>query len=372
LVIEEAPERPVAVSASRTSPASFRLMAVDEPRIKKPKQVAEPRLPELVIDTPATPRETEKIARLQPARLHTFGIIYVEQPSRPHAVPPPPPIKIDPAAIAAAKPAPAPAPKEPEAESPDVKITHEDADKTTLQVYFTNGRGKFFTTTPQVLLLDPKSGNLIKRFYRTVDPDGNPDPQTNIPVGTYNLTFSETRGLMVRNVSVEDHKTNKVIVKVNNASLSFEYGDDRTRPVSEFAAVVIERNKPQGRVQNQKCTEKLEYEPGNYHVIINTFPQDVRNLDLDFDEHVIKIAQPGFVKFTAEPGMNSVTLYQRLGDKYLSFHTLNLHDPVAQHLRIQPGEYQAHYHKGPGGPAASEKVVPFIVKPKLETEVELK
>jgi hypothetical protein len=90
---------------------------------------------------------------------------------------------------------------------------------------------------------------------------------------------------------------------------------------------------------------------------------------LDFDEKVIKILQPGFAKFVSEPEMTSVTLYQRLGDKFLSFHTMSLRDPEAQHLRIQPGEYQAHYHKGPGGARASEKVVVFIVKPTEETEV---
>ncbi|GAA4462679.1 hypothetical protein GCM10023093_09770 [Nemorincola caseinilytica] len=99
---------------------------------------------------------------------------------------------------------------------------------------------------------------------------------------------------------------------------------------------------------------------------------DRRNIDLDFNEKVITILQPGFAKFVAEEGMNSVTLYQRLADKYMSFFTLRLADPVAQHLQIQPGEYQAHYHKAGGGPGGQEKVVPFVIKATEETVIELK
>ena len=124
--------------------------------------------------------------------------------------------------------------------------------------------------------------------------------------------------------------------------------------------------------QDQLCTTTLEYEPGNYHIRINTFPEDVRNVDLDLDdETVIQILQPGFVKFTSD-SKQVVTLYKEDGNKFASFHQLDLNDPRSQHLQIQPGKYQVHFHKGPGGSSASEKVIPFIIKSNEETEVILK
>jgi hypothetical protein len=134
-------------------------------------------------------------------------------------------------------------------------------------------------------------------------------------------------------------------------------------------AVVVERNKAQGRVENQKCTEAIEYEPGNYHVRINTFPEEVRNVDLDFDEAVITIQQPGFAKFTGDGKLQKVTLWKRLGDKFVPFYELKLSDPQSQHLRIQPGEYQAHYQRGPSPLTSLDKAKMFVVKPTQETEV---
>jgi hypothetical protein len=217
----------------------------------------------------------------------------------------------------------------------------------------------------------------MKSFYRTVDPNGNPDPQTDIPVATYDLTFASKRNFVLSGVKVEPHKKNIITVKLPKPTLSFVYAEPgdfsrvSKRPVVEFTAIVTERNKPQGRVQQQKCTEALEYEPGNYHIEVNTFPQDIRNVDLDFAETQITIPQPGFAKFTAsDDKQRAVVLYQRMGDRFLMFHTQNLADPRAKHLNLQPGDYQAHYSKGPGG-SASEKVKPFTVRATQETEVTL-
>jgi len=320
----------------------------------------------------------EKITRLIPAPPRRIIAIQVldnglSMRSR-NRIPSLPPLKFDPV------PPPKPVAKTPPAKTttPDPEadklaeytVETEDADETTVEVYFTNGKGKYFPVTPQVYLLDPKTDKLIKRFYRTVDADGNPDPRKDILPGEYKMALSETRSLIVKDVVIEKDKKNKIVVVVKKASLSFEYSGNHKRPVKEFEAVVIERNKIEGgAVVRQNCTERLEYEPGNYHVEINTFPMDRRNIDLDFSEKVITILQPGFAKFTGEAGMTSVTLYQRLGNKYLSFFTLKLADPVAQNLQIQPGEYQAHYHKGPGGNFGSEKVVSFIIKSNEQTEV---
>jgi hypothetical protein len=375
LIIEEVPERQAPQKISRISLASLRSAQVDAPKLSRAKLTTEAPMPPLVlmVEPAVAPKVVDKITKINPLRLHQFGIIWVVEehsfPTRP--VPPLPPLKIDIPAIKIA-PKKTISIKEPEGKTLDYITDRSEAKETTLEVFLTDGRGKFYETTPQILLLDVVTGNPVKRFYRTVDPNGNPDPQTGIPPGTYNLTFSESRGLFVRNVTVEVNQKNKITVKVPNASLSFEYGDNHGRPVSEFVATVIERNKPNGKIRNQKGTEKLEYEPGNYHVIINTFPQEVRNIDLDFSEKVIDIPQQGFANFSAEAGITSLTLYQRLGDKFLAFHTFATIDPSLSHLQMYPGEYQAHYRKGPGGPSASEKVIPFIIRSTQDTKIELK
>jgi hypothetical protein len=376
MLVDEVPERPAPQNIGKITVSSLRAANIQSPVAMnaKPTRVSA-YVPVIIDEIPPRPAPVA-INKLKPAPAKTIMILTVLDDGTvmlPRRLPPMPPLKLDIEPLpVAAKPKPKPVAGKVEApigKPAEYKVEVEDAKETIVEIYFTNGNGKFYATTPQVLLLEPGTGKLLKRFYRMVDADGNPDPQTNIAPGEYTLAFSETKSLTVNNVSVIENKRNKIIVKVNKASLSFQYANNIPRPVTEFAAKVIERNKTNGKIVDQPCTERLEYEPGNYHVIINTFPQDVRNLDLDFDEKVIKILQPGFAKFISEPEMTSVTLYQRLGDKFLSFHTMSLRDPEAQHLRIQPGEYQAHYHKGPGSARASEKVVVFIVKPTEETEV---
>jgi hypothetical protein len=329
-----------------------------------------PSLPPLIIDTPVAPRVVEKIPSLVLAHQRQFNVIFVIDGGKfiYHQVPDLPPLKLDPLP----KPVVVKPKGPPEPKKGEFKVETEEAKETTVEIYFTDGKGKFYNSTPEVQLLDPTTNQMVKKFYRTLDENNNPDPQKNIIAGRYDIAFTEKRGVVARSVEIVANKKNKIIVKVNNASLSFAYYNAPDRPVTEFEATVIERNRSAGRVQNQKCTELLEYEPGNYHIVINTFPQDVRNVDIDFNEVEIQILQPGFAKFNSDGKTRYVKLYQHLGDKFLQFHTLDLGDPASQHLQIQPGEYQAHYQKGPGQANMSEKVVPFLIKSAQVTEVEIK
>lgn len=380
IIRDEPVERPAPQQIDRLAWAKVSAIPVNSRTLPQPgtRNVA-PYQPIIIEELPQLP-PPERIARLVPTapkRAMTFILLEngsVIQYRR--NIPPLPPVKLDiPQAPVVAKPIPTtkPVPGMPEAKVAEFTMETEDAKETSVEIYFTNGQGKFFPTTPQVVLLEAGTNKQLKRFYRTVDADGNPDPRTDIAPGTYNLAYGESRSVMSKNVVVEPNKKTKVYVTVKKASLSFEYIGANGRPVKEFEAVVIERNKVEGgAVVKQPCTDKLEYEPGNYHVEINTFPMDRRNVDLDFTEKVIGILPPGFAKFVGEQDMNSVTLYQRLGEKFMSFSTIKLADPVSQHLQIQPGEYQAHFHKGPGGSYASEKVVTFFIKSNEETEVLLK
>jgi hypothetical protein len=331
------------------------------------------KLPPAVIDTPKAPKnKIEKIDRLQLASFRHIQILIVieEKSIVPVKLPPLPPLKIDLPKVAT---------KAPEKEAPgqpkkaEYTVEREDAKETSVEVYLTNGKGKFYSSTPQMLLLDPANKSIVKSFFRTVDPSGNPDPITTLPTGTYNIALSARRSLEVNNVKIEAGKKNKITVVVHPCSLSFDYDKAPNRPVTEFMARVIERNKIQGgRVQDQRCNERLEYEPGNYHIMINTFPQSDRNVDVDFNEVVITIPQPGFGKFVTDGSIKTADLYMQEGDKFTQFHTLNLNDPINQHRRIQPGYYQVRFKKGPAGPLQKEVVISFIIKANEEQTIEIK
>lgn len=346
---------PARLKVFNTPVAGIRLSPVQGPFV----------LPEVKIDTP---RAIDNIARLKPASLRPFNVIFVlEDRSYPYRrVPVLPPAKIDPADLIVTKPDPG---------KREVRVETSNDRETSLEIYFTNGAGTFYTSTPQVMLIDPKTKQVVKKFFRTVDPSGNPDPQTGIPPGTYDLTLVEKRDFIVGGITVEQDKKKKYYVKVSTASLSFVYVDGSgravPRPVTEFSAEVIERNKAHGRVQIQKGTEKLQYEPGNYHITINTFPLDIRNVDLLFDaEIVIAIPQPGFAKFVSDGKIATVNLWNRNGERFVRLTTLSLSDPRSQHLQLQPGEYQVHYQSGPGGSSVA-KVKLFKIKATEELTVEL-
>lgn len=360
---------------SRAALSHLRPVAVSAPDPKIPNvRPVMPLPPPPPVEAPVEPvvvRKKEKISRLQTIQVETRRSIFLvdERDILPRKVPPLPRVKVDIPKTTVAKITPA-SDALPFKTTP-FKVDVQDANETSVEVYLTDGHGKYYSSTPQMLLLEPGTNKVVKTFYRTVDAGGNPDPLTSLPAGTFNLSLSDKRTLGLSNVKIEKNKKNKITVTVPPASLSFAYADAPERPITEFVARVTERNKSQGRVQDQKCTQELEYADGNYHIMINTFPQIDRNTDIDFGETVITILQPGFVKFVHDDKIQLVVLYDQEGDKFLPFHTIDLKDMSTQPLRIQPGAYQAHYHSGLGGQYASEKVVPFIVKATMETTVEL-
>ena len=374
---------------------------VPKPVVKKPDTmvVAPPKTSShIVVGEPVIKKE--KLDRVKRNSARRFPILYVDEVYIPRKVPATIPMKPEPVetpktpvktfnntsvqdvppGVKAVKPGTKPKPvvktkTSPKTVTPPIATyttAYDDAKETTVEIYFTDGRGKFYSSTPQVILMDEKSGATKKTFYRTVDANGNPDPQQDIPVGRYDLTVGRS-SLLVHDVEVKANKKNKIIVKVNVGSLKFEYAGAPDRPVSDFVATVVQRNVPNGKIVNQKCTEEMTYDPGNYHVQINTLPTERRNVDVDFDdEKVLLIDQPGFAQFTSSTTSKKVSLYYLLGDRYVPFYNLDLSNPVSKHLQLQPNHYQAHYLKNPNIPSSSEVVVSFAIKATETTPVELK
>lgn len=247
-----------------------------------------------------------------------------------------------------------------------VDVIREDAPETTLEIYFWDGKGKFYRTSPQLILTDVATKKQQK-FFRTVGPNGNPDPQKGIPSGTYELTIAKSR-IFVPDLEVRPNQKNVYRIIAGKASLRFEYEDDPNQPVKEYVAQV-KRNFEPGPVIDQYCTQELEYEPGNYHIIINTLPKSHKSVDLDFDAiTTIRIEKPGYIQFTNTEALGKISLYYELGDQFVPFsHTLVMSGNLeTQKLELQRGRYRVGYATAKGAGLKD-----FVIKSKQTTEIHL-
>jgi len=296
---------------------------------------------------------TENMRQKQGPRMPVFKPD-VEAPAPPPVVASKPVVPKPTAPKPAAKP-PVKKPAEPEMKEAKFTVQREDAKETTLEIYFTDGKGKFYETTPQVFLLDPATGQQLHKFYRTVNPTGNPDPQY-LPVGTYNLTIKGKSNLLVRNIEIKPNTKNKYLVQVGKASIIFSYEGNPDRPVSEYSAIVNRRFAP-GPTIKQGCTQEFEYDPGTYYIEVNTLPPHKRNFDLEFgSQYDIRIPEDGFLNVTNTNNVGKVDLYYMLGDTYVKFHQIEVKGSAGgQKLTLQPNTYEAHFTKFNGAPETKVK-----------------
>jgi hypothetical protein len=258
------------------------------------------------------------------------------------------------------------APKPPEGK---LTVKREEAKETLLSIYFTDGKGKYYHTTPQIVLTDTKTGKQQK-FYRSTDANGNPDSRQ-IPVGIYDITVTKSKRIW-KNIEVLPNQNNKIELIVGNASLRFEYEDNRSEPVSDYVALV-KKALERGPITRQLCTQELEYEPGNYHISINTLPRMERNDDLQADaEVVITMKREGFIQFTNTNALGRVKLYYELGDQFSQFYEIDITgNPEAQKVKLQRGRYRVGYNKTPNVPYSRDTYREFTIKSKETTELQL-
>lgn len=247
----------------------------------------------------------------------------------------------------------------------------EKTSETLLEVVFTDGKGKIFHSTPQIELVDPVTGQQVKRFYRTIDASGNPDPQK-VPAGKYTMLIGKSGNYITRNVVIEADNRNRVTVVVTHGTLGFVYDPNPKRPPSEFVATVKMNFEP-GPTMVQKCTEEKEYSPGNYHIEINTLPVSRWMIDLEFGTvSTITIDEPGFVKFTNTTPLGKAGLFFQDGDQFSLFYTMNITgDPEAQKLRLKPGYYQVRWQTADTR-AGGDMMRQFLVRSNDTASVELK
>jgi hypothetical protein len=277
------------------------------------------------------------------------------------------PMAPTPAAATPVARAPIPSPK-----TTEFKIKpREETGETSLIINFTDGKGKYYQTAPEVLLRDMRTNEVVHKFHRDVDVYGKPRPQKNVPPGTYNLTITGKEGMVWQAIEVRANNKNELDLIVSDGALAFTYPTNPGRPVKEFAARVsmaLKRN----NIVKQSCTEILPYEPENYHIEINTNPRTVRNVDLDFGVTVyVGLDEPGQVKVSNPKGFKSEFHYLH-GDRYERFQPLDVKGNASEfEFLIQPGRYKLFYIADPLVPNPKPKMKEFIIKSNTITELTL-
>ncbi len=265
-----------------------------------------------------------------------------------------------------------PARLEKDIEKPSFTVNMEEAHETTLEIYFTDGKGTFYKSSPELQLVEPGSKKVVHQFRRSIDAAGNPQPQK-IAAGTYDIVIPAKSQTLSAGVVIADQKKNKVIIKVAKGSLRFAYQGNPERPVKEFEAIVTRRFDNLGPSVRQRCTAELDFAPGNYYIEVNTLPITRYNADIDFGTTTeLKIPEPGFVQFTNTEPVGRVALHTPLGDSYVRFFTLEVNGNLnGQKVQLKPGTYEARYLKTPDMPYAQETIIKFLIKSNAITDVAL-
>lgn len=248
--------------------------------------------------------------------------------------------------------------------------TTTDAKESSVQIYFTNGKGKFYRTEPKLVFKDSKTKVDVKSIYRNLE-GGEPLPIKLVP-GTYDLAVVGSKG-KANNIVIEPGKNKKVYITVGVGSLEFYYPTAPNRPVKEYRALVSKRFEPGSPVVKQNCDTVLPYEPANYHIEINTLPQMMLNVDLDFySVKVMSIPEAGTVQIANTNNIGRVQFWYQHGDAYEPFYEMNVPgNPATQKVDFLPGLYQVRYITGPKTPNTKADVVMFRVKSNMVTNLEL-
>lgn len=266
----------------------------------------------------------------------------------------------------------APSPKQSsnsEIKKVDFYATAENAEKTTLLVYFTDGKGTFYHTEPLMKLLDNKTGKAVKELYRNMA-GGEPAPIVIAP-GVYDIIIPGSDS-KAEHISIQPNKTNKVYIKAGMASLAFYYSTKPDSPIKEYVAYVSDRF-GQRKVTVQPCDQALPYNPANYHVEINTLPKLVYNIDLSFNQvKMVAIPTPGTFQILNTRPMEKIQLWYQLGSEYVPFLDMNISgQPSTQKVNLLPGLYQVRYFKSPHKPYDVSIIVPFQIKSEQTTSITL-
>ncbi len=260
--------------------------------------------------------------------------------------------------------------------TPDKIMQVEEPNKeneTRVQVYFRNKLGKFYRTSPVVVLKDPKTQQSKFSFGRQVDGNGEPVPFKLPAGGLFDVTVMGRSNLLIRNREIKTGTTNKIYITVDDASLRFSNATSPNKPLKAYEASVRRIFPETGVVQMQNCAEQKMYEPGNYHLEVNTMPPLVFNVDITFgDISEIMIPEPGTLQIDNTDRIGQIRLLKPLGDAYVSFTSMNIDGNAPnQKIKLQPGIYKVEFNPTPGKPNPKPETLSFMIVSNVVTNFEI-
>lgn len=254
----------------------------------------------------------------------------------------------------------------PQEDAPVKQTETVKSEETKVLVYFTDGKGKYYKTEPKIDFVNVATGKVAQSNYRLIDKrSGVPDP-IKIPAGTYRIARAGS-SFKSAVITVEANTTGRIDVLVNKGSIRFEYKGNPGRPVSEYTAR-INQSVAGGPLFTQKCDEILEYDPGQYNILINTLPPKTESLpELNFGEvTVIRIEETGTLAI-GNSFKGIVQLWSLVGANYEPFYDFRLTgNPADQKVDLQPGNYKVFFFKD-----GKEQEMKFQIKSNAETSLTL-
>jgi len=262
-----------------------------------------------------------------------------------------------------------PAPNEiPPPKEMDIAIVTEKADKTLLKVIFVNDKGKQFFTEPMLTITNTKT-KAVRKEKRKVTTGSKAINPIEIESGAYTINVGNSTDY-TKTVDIKPNELNIVTIKVNPSSLGFAYLNNKKRPVKEYQAFVSNRFSQTREVTTQPCDKLYFYEPGSYHLEVNTLPPTMYFLDLEIGvTKLVNIPETGTFSISNTTPAGKVELFYQDGNIYKPFYNINVTgNPAQQSAEILPGLYQVRYMiRGEQKP----RVIPFSIKSNMTTQLEI-
>lgn len=247
-------------------------------------------------------------------------------------------------------------------------VATEKADKTLLKVIFVNDKGKQFFTEPMLTITNTKT-KAERKERRKVASGSKAIAPIEILSGSYTIQVGNSTDY-TETVELKENELNIVTIKVNPSSLGFAYANNAKRPMKEYQAFVSNRFSQTREVTTQPCDKLYFYEPGSYHLEVNTMPPTMYFLDLEIGlTKLVSIPETGTLNITnTDPG-GKIQLFYQDGNLYKTFYTMSISGNTAlQTLEILPGLYQIRYNvRGEAG----DRVIPFNIKSNMTTNIKI-
>lgn len=209
----------------------------------------------------------------------------------------------------------------------------------TMQIYFTNGHGKYYTTSPKIEIKDNATGTIVWKGHREFS-NGVPAMIT-VPNGSYTVSLSESGRFS--QVTIENGKNKRVEIVVGGGNLAFTFTGTNEIPKGYVATVSKQFEKTE--IVEHPTDKVLQYEAATYHIEINTLPLLMYNVKVDFDNTtMVSIPKPGTIQIINEEEMGRIEFWHNLAGQPYRFYEMSIYGDVEfQKVDLRPGTYEIRY-----------------------------